>query len=353
MGRRKLKKVKQKNHQYLSDEYNQVQEAIEMGVHLPGSIKKGKPVIINGSGGVNSSGGGFFYSTHKSCSHDGSKVVYEKDGKQIYGSSWVGLKEYSGNWDLIIDLAGNVKPAILTNRFIKMGTTARFKALDEHVRKTTPLEIPSEVLSLDWNDMGIPPVEYDFWPALWDMMPAKTVIACMGGHGRTGTCMVALLIVNGVDYWTALETVRAEHCDKAVESLKQEEYLHGLYVTYLNERLGEMQAEGNDTDAADILEDIKYAEANKPTNVTITATKQSNTSLVSSGGSHRWTSGESYPVLLGEFTLTQKMIAGSIHIQECTDLGCAELHCNIPIHQSWIQPKDSLYQHIRSEGVVV
>lgn len=349
MGRRKLKK----KHWYLNDDFNEVQEAIDMGVHLPAAIKgKGKHMIIHGTGSNGNGGGGAGFhfggsqSTYKPCGHDGSKLVYEKDGKAIYGSSWQGLKEYSGNWNLIIDLASNIKPPVSSafGGFIKAHTTKHFtKALDKYVKKFIPQVIPSDVLCLDWPDMGIPPIEYDFWVTLWDILPAKTVIACMGGHGRTGTCMTALLIVDGLDYWTALETVRKEHCHKAVESQKQEEYLFGVYQEYLNRELALATFENRDNDVADLKEDIKYAEENKPTSKTTTATKH----YGNNGTNNAWISGTSYKVQPNEQDLTSLVLNQVNYIKECLDQGCAMFRCNIASHQYWIEPKDSLYTNGR------
>lgn len=317
-----------------------------MSVHLPASIKgKGKNVSITQE--MDSNIGGYHIGTHggytsyKSCTHDGSKVVYTSGDKAIYGSSWQGLKEYSGNWNLIIDLASNIKPAVIANSFIKTGTSKLYKqTLDKYVKKFAPQEIPSDTLCLDWSDMGIPPVEYDFWVDLWAMMPAKTVIACMGGHGRTGTCMTALLIIDGLDYWTALETVRKEHCNKAVESMKQEEYLYGLYLEYLNRALDKATVENRLNDVSDLNEDIKYAIENTPTSKTTTATKQF--------GSSSSVGGDQFTVQPNEEDISEITINGQKYIKECVDSLCSIYSCTVKLHQRWILPASSLYLHVRT-----
>lgn len=50
-------------------------------------------------------------------------------------------------------------------------------------------------------------------------------IACMGGHGRTGTFLGALLIREGWEPADAIAYIRGGYCDKAIESKTQEELL--------------------------------------------------------------------------------------------------------------------------------
>ena len=87
-----------------------------------------------------------------------------------------------------------------------------------------------ECLYVGWQDFGT--VELDLldeavgWvlPYVYDK---KSVIeiACIGGHGRTGSFLAALMIREG---WTATDAIgyiRGGYCTKAVESLGQEDML--------------------------------------------------------------------------------------------------------------------------------
>jgi hypothetical protein len=211
-----------------------------------------------------SSGGGKVY---KSCTHTGDKVVFEvthKDGtkKQLFASSGTGLNEYSGKWGLIIDLASNLRSPNEIS-FIKPGTSPKFDALKKYELKYK--SVPSEVLKLDWADMSTPKCGLDFWIKLWDLMPEKTVIACMGGHGRTGTCLGALIIATGVDYYSAVETVRNEHCDKAIETTSQEVYLHELYMEVIKRRIKLIEGKKEfEKELVDLDEDLAYALKHPP-----------------------------------------------------------------------------------------
>lgn len=219
-----------------------------------GSGYGGNGYITNYAAGKDWNGGITTYV--KKCEHDGSKIVFESGGKKLYGSSGFKLDEYSGKWDLIIDLASNVRSP---TPIIKPISNHRFDVLKSYCYRDVPPK--SEVLGIDWLDQQAPPVTLDFWIKLWEMLPEKTVIACVGGHGRTGTCIAALIIATGVDYYTAVETVRTDYCTSAIESLAQEKYLHELYMTMLE---GALKVETDPKEKLDIQEDLLYAKAHKP-----------------------------------------------------------------------------------------
>ena len=50
-------------------------------------------------------------------------------------------------------------------------------------------------------------------------------IACMGGHGRTGTFVAALMIREGWAVADAMSYIRGGYCTKAIESKTQEDLL--------------------------------------------------------------------------------------------------------------------------------
>lgn len=218
------------------------------------------------SSGDNYGGAGWGSTAHN---HPGDKVVYEtKGGQKLYASNTHSLKEYSGNWDLIIDLAAicRLEPSS-NNYFIKRKSTKRFHALDVHTTTDKFTPIPSEVLALDWPDMGAPKCTLEFWTTLLGMLPAKTVVACIGGHGRTGTCLCSLMIADGVSIYDAVPHVRKEHCEKAVESLSQMDYLYNLYVGRLKRDIAAFKADPEAWDIKIIEElekDLTYALENKP-----------------------------------------------------------------------------------------
>jgi hypothetical protein len=186
------------------------------------------------------------------------------------------------------------------------------------------------VLLLDWPDMQPPTVGLNFWIALWSMLPEKTAVCCHGGHGRTGTCIAALMIASGSDYYEAIETVRTKHCKKAVETVRQEEYLHGIYLETMARDLKAAE-EAGDTEVADaIKDDIKYALANKPHHSTSKAVKNFSQPAVNSPP-------PSKPALILPVGAETKVHAGTTYVRECTDPKCPTVNCNNLTHLGWVE----------------
>jgi len=319
-------------------------------INLPTAVKKGSKAT---AGGTSIPPQGQFYGSHggnagyvttaayKSCEHKGHKIVFEEEGKKLYASSWQGLNEYSGRWNLIIDLAGNVKPPAPPtewDKFIRTISTVQWvDELDPYVYTVPPKELKSELLSLKWTDMGIPPVGLDFWLVLWGKLPEKTVIVCQGGHGRTGTCLAAFMIATGLDYWTAFETVRSEHCQKAIESMEQEKYLHALYLERLEMDLHIATTQGKVNDVKELEEDIVYAKANPPSfssskgskvhQATAAATVTTPSSLAAAVDNDEF---------YGEIQNTEVRDGKTWHLR-CTDQGCATFKCKLVAHLRWVK----------------
>lgn len=223
-------------------------------IKLPESIKKGSNSYSGGYG--NSMGySGYDTQIYVACDHTGDKVIFEKDGKKLYAANNKGLNEYSGAWELIIDLAGIV--TLPSPGFVKKENNKRFDVLRPHTGKYSAPK--SEILRLDWPDFAAPAVTPDFWLKLWELLPEKTVICCQGGHGRTGTCLAAFMISQGVDYYSAFTTVRTEHCQKAIESQSQARYLHGLYAERLKRQLTEAITKGDNETIPKIQAAVKFA----------------------------------------------------------------------------------------------
>jgi protein-tyrosine phosphatase len=138
------------------------------------------------------------------------------DGTTLSGASRYELNRYGV--DLLIDCGVDVS----NNGFVK-GCPAGFEKLKS-------FGVVPNVLKLDWPDRGAPPVGLDFWRELRRLFQGgwNVVACCLGGHGRTGTCLAALLIEDGMSAKDAIGQVRTVHCVDAVESKAQEMYLEWL-----------------------------------------------------------------------------------------------------------------------------
>lgn len=91
-----------------------------------------------------------------------------------------------------------------------------------------PWGIPSTwpMAHLDWPDFSVPDDPDDAIIAgqwiLEQIAAGKRVeTGCLGGHGRTGTMLALLLVLQGVKPGTAIERVRKTYCDEAIEGNKQ------------------------------------------------------------------------------------------------------------------------------------
>jgi len=152
------------------------------------------------------------------CVHNAAQTLFHKDGKEIRIANKYGLSFMACRPACVVDLANVVG----TLDFVLPGSDERFEELRLYVHRP-------QLLRLAWEDMSVPPVGLEFWSKLWDLLPQGiTVITCFGGHGRSGTALAALLIANGFSAMDAIDYVRTVHCNLAIETLEQEEYLARL-----------------------------------------------------------------------------------------------------------------------------
>ncbi len=97
----------------------------------------------------------------------------------------------------------------------------------------TPTKGPWPFIVAAWPDMGVMSAEDE--KKLVDtteklVRQGKTVeIACMGGHGRTGTLLAMLKVrLGGMGANAAIKAVREEYCEKTVESVSQIEAVYDV-----------------------------------------------------------------------------------------------------------------------------
>lgn len=335
MSRRK-KVPKAKRSAYLHADYEEVQEFNEASIKSH-KRRKGKDVAIqlphaikSGTGQSATHGTGAYGNKSvqwvgaESHVHKGDKIVYEADGKKLYAGNGRGVDESSGNWDLIIDLASNL-PYYNPVGCVKERSSERFSVLRKHLYG--PPKVASEVLSLDWPDGGVIPAPLDFWLKLWELLPEKTVMMCVGGHGRTGTCLAALMIANGVTYYAAFDHVRANHCDRAIETVTQTRYLHGLYVEYLKRLIA---VEKDPKQLMDLQTELTHATSHVPSAYSNHGEPEP---IKKSSGSSGQSTGHYGNDYAGD---RLKLIGNQLFEQICVDQVCAKANCMEPEHQGWV-----------------
>ena len=92
---------------------------------------------------------------------------------------------------------------------------------------------PSKLMIYPWPDLGVPREPARFRRALhWLLRQAtegnRVEIGCAGGHGRTGTTLAGLLILQGMTANRAIRKIRGEYCAESVETRMQRDMLDRL-----------------------------------------------------------------------------------------------------------------------------
>jgi hypothetical protein len=94
---------------------------------------------------------------------------------------------------------------------------------------TPPPAVAWESRWLRWRDFGLPSDRDEARQALlevWERALTERVeVACGGGHGRTGTALACLAVIDGVPADDAVAFVRRHYDPRAVETLWQKRYV--------------------------------------------------------------------------------------------------------------------------------
>ena len=130
-----------------------------------------------------------------------------------------------------------------------------------------PPAVPWESRWLKWPDFRLPADEADVLPALteaWQRAVAERVeIACAGGHGRTGTALACLAILDGVPGSEAVAFVREHYDPHAVETPGQpggsDVPLRSVYPTMIEFRDTGGDQQRQQAIAAQVFADLKSA----------------------------------------------------------------------------------------------
>lgn len=150
------------------------------------------------------------------CRHAGKDVLFTIDGVNIRAAARSDIVEVTGC--LRLNCTGlNADDRVLT------AVPAGFESLHDYAYNT-------RTITVDWSDGDSPELTPEFWlalPRLAKEKGIKDIIAyCMGSHGRTGTALAAMAIVNlGMNAITAASFIRRKHCDHAIETYRQCDYL--------------------------------------------------------------------------------------------------------------------------------
>lgn len=158
----------------------------------------------------------------KFCEHKPTLLI-EGDDIKIYAGKRCDVIDELNDFNLAVNLTGD---SVKMNH--KFG---EFTQLEKYSSQYRFKEIV-----LDWPDYGVIYFPLDFWLELAQVIKkvgGKVVFFCIGGHGRTGTAIAAMMITYlEWDAWAAIDWIRKNYCSEAVESKEQENYLVRLCQAY-------------------------------------------------------------------------------------------------------------------------
>lgn len=219
--------------------------------------KGGSTSTSNGSSTSAWSGsyGGTTYSV-PSCSKDSHPdVLFEWEGVSFSGQKKFDLEKLVGK-------PGQPKRLLLnaSNTLFKQeGSSSVFtppakiidscpegalKALEDpslilqHSITPPPVPFYADVIDLNWSDGQFFRGSVKWWMKLLELIKSEDYkeveICCVGGHGRTGTALAAILILT--HKWDKNPSVEAEewiktnYCKRAIETKAQQEYLDYIMI---------------------------------------------------------------------------------------------------------------------------
>jgi len=153
--------------------------------------------------------------------------------------------------DGLVVYGGSCHSPVVTDANIYVALDGGFKNTTRHWPWT---ESPALEIRFPIDDMQIPKSKKDFvqliaWLAEGIKAGKKVHVGCIGGHGRTGMVLTALLAAFNPEMKDVIQQARAGYCTKIVESDKQVKFL--------------MEVTGCDTAAAAKSSDSTYASWSK------------------------------------------------------------------------------------------
>lgn len=208
------------------------------------------------------------------CPDPANPPVFQKDGIALYIADAPGARKSYSKFDVAID-GGNALTVAGEHDLPFLFGDPMFNRLNRFVNKTGyKPEGNTKILKIRWYDRAAPPVAPTFWPNLLAMLQdlrkkenkerLNVLTICQGGHGRSGSALVALMMCLEESYTPldALTHIRALHCARAIESKEQHEYLNEL-AKLLKREPDALDAEEVKSFKARLLAEDKFAQVYK------------------------------------------------------------------------------------------
>lgn len=186
-------------------------------------------------GGQGSMGfvGSSYSSKHYSHHRHEPRLVIQGTGNppfEVYGASQENalkhLAPFANEGGLIVTLLG--KPYFMKS----LEDTNIPPHLEDRLLPFFSSGWQEHILALNWPDYGIIDFPLEFWREMARIVQGhkKTLVYCVGGHGRTGTFLACLLRAFGYDGEEAIKLVKERYCQDAIEAVKQTEYIKRMDV---------------------------------------------------------------------------------------------------------------------------
>ncbi len=179
----------------------------------------------------------------KSCWHKGHTPVFVlpvgDTTIEICGSASKSLDEYPAG-TLLVNCTNSYENHASLKRLPR-----GYETLNAHAYNPPCIEI-------EWPDGSVPNLQPGFWselPRLAAAQGVKKIVAyCLGSHGRTGTFLAATAMVGlRLNAVQAVAMIRAKHCESAVETHSQVEFLYDLETWMVSQGLLPAMSEGDIT----------------------------------------------------------------------------------------------------------
>lgn len=170
---------------------------------------------------------------HTNCTHH-IKTLFTVGKNPVYAGAEVDweyfTEENPSTIHTTLNLRGYaVKPKNIIDKVLVQGVEVKNHVL---MKENCP-QITPEVIVFDWPDGGVSVAGKSFWHALNEYLrdvKGGIFVHCQGGHGRTGTALAILAVLNGAvpEDTDPVEWVRAQYCSCAVETQAQINYIEKI-----------------------------------------------------------------------------------------------------------------------------
>lgn len=160
----------------------------------------------------------------KSHGHAPTRILEgdHNGGWSLYIGSRYDVKHDAEGFDMIVNLSGG---SIFMDH-IRHIVPSHFAKVAKYSEPESPHSSAADrEIILDWPNYGVPRLQFQFWVDLYEQMKMtkRTLLFCLGGHGRTGTatCLLMLASAAHTDGEKAIAWLRSHYCLKVVEGSQQ------------------------------------------------------------------------------------------------------------------------------------